>query len=242
MTFGGPRKVTRKWLQKWLFFGRSSIFWVPWPSNPCFFRFPCCFVFRFSWLFFSRIFLPFPRTLGVPRRVKPLFFFGVSLAFFPRKQGLEGQGHFWVTFPWAMKIQFWAIFEPLSVFCSSRACSPIGRSQCKLLRIAKSVIGKPESNSERINVGNGNNNSRKKKKVGRQWFGNLVWEKLNRGVSKPGGFPLISGKVQIVSRTLSGLFLVGALHRPRKRKRTNRENPRTIPEQIGKIPEKSGKS
>ena len=45
-----------------------------------------------------------------------------------------------------------------------------------------------------------------------------------------------------MSRTLSGLFLVGALHRPRKRKRTNRENPRTIPEQIGKIPEKSGKS
>ena len=43
-------------------------------------------------------------------------------------------------------------------------------------------------------------------------------------------------------RTLSGLFLVGALNRPRKRKRTNRENPRTIPEQIGKIPKKSGKS
>ena len=38
-----------------------------------------------------------------------------------------------------------------------------------------------------------------------------------------------------MSRTLSGLFLVGALNRPRKRKRTNRENPRTIPEQIGKI-------
>ena len=33
---------------------------------------------------------------------------------------------------------------------------------------------------------------------------------LNRGVSKPGGFTLFSGKVQIVSRTLSGLFLVGA--------------------------------
>ena len=54
--------------------------------------------------------------------------------------------------------------------------------------------------------------------------------------------PLFLGKVQIVSRTLSGLFLVGALNRPRKRKRTNRENPRTIREQIGKIPEKSGKS
>ena len=44
--------------------------------------------------------------------------------------------------------------------------------------------------------------------------------------------------VQIVSRTLSGLFLVGALNRLRKRKRTNRENPRTVPAQIGKIPGK----
>ena len=37
-----------------------------------------------------------------------------------------------------------------------------------------------------------------------------------------------------MSRTLSGLFLIGALDRPRKRKRTNRENPRRVPEQIGK--------
>ena len=44
-----------------------------------------------------------------------------------------------------------------------------------------------------------------------------------------------------MSRTLSGLFLVGALNWLRKRKGTNRENPWTIPEQIGKIPEKSGK-
>ena len=42
-----------------------------------------------------------------------------------------------------------------------------------------------------------------------------------------------------MSRTLSGLFLVGAVNRPRKRKRTNRENPRRVPGQIGKIPEKS---
>ena len=81
-------------------------------------------------------------------------------------------------------------------------------------------------------------------KQGSKKFGDVLgaWEKLNRGVSKPGGFALFSGKVQIVSRTLSGLLLVGALNRPRRRKRTNRENPRTIPEQIGKIPEKSGKS
>ena len=45
-----------------------------------------------------------------------------------------------------------------------------------------------------------------------------------------------------MSRTLSGLFLAGALDRPRERKRTNRENPRRVPEQIGKIPENSGKS
>ena len=41
-----------------------------------------------------------------------------------------------------------------------------------------------------------------------------------------------------MSRTLSGLFLVGADNRPRKRKRTNRENPRRVPGQIGKIPGK----
>ena len=71
----------------------------------------------------------------------------------------------------------------------------------------------------------------------------LSWEKLNPGgVPNGGGFPLFSGKVQIVSRTLSGLFLVDALNRPSKRKGTSRKNPRTIPEKIGKILEKSGKS
>ena len=52
-----------------------------------------------------------------------------------------------------------------------------------------------------------------------------IWEKLNRGVPK----------------TLSGLFLVGAVLWRRKRKGTNREDPRTIPGQTGKIPEESGK-
>ena len=55
------------------------------------------------------------------------------------------------------------------------------------------------------------------------------------GVFQTGGFPTFSGKVQIVSRTLSGLFLVGALNRPRRGKG-----------QIGKVPgpspSKSGKS
>ena len=72
--------------------------------------------------------------------------------------------------------------------------------------------------------------------------GSYCWEKLNRGGSKPGGFPLFSGKVLIVLRTFSELFRVGAVNRPRKRKRTNRENPRRVPELIRKIPEKSGKS
>ena len=66
--------------------------------------------------------------------------------------------------------------------------------------------------------------------------------------AKPGGFPnpgvshFFRERSRLCRGPLSGLFLVGALNRPRKRKRTNRENPRTIPEQIGKIPEKSGKS
>ena len=68
------------------------------------------------------------------------------------------------------------------------------------------------------------------------------WEKLNRGFPNRAVSDFFSGKVQIVSWTLSGLFLVGPPNRPRERQRTNRENPRSIPEQIGKIPEKSGKS
>ena len=38
--------------------------------------------------FLCAFFLPFPRSLGVPRREKPLLFFGVSLVFFQKKQGL----------------------------------------------------------------------------------------------------------------------------------------------------------
>ena len=74
------------------------------------------------------------------------------------------------------------------------------------------------------------------------------WEKLNRRVSKPGCFPLFLGKVQIVSRTFSGLFLVGALNRPRKRKRTHRENTpdhpranRESPRKTGKVPKRTKK-
>ena len=67
--------------------------------------------------------------------------------------------------------------------------------------------------------------------------------------AKPGcfqtrGFPIFLGKVQIVSRTLSGLVLVGALNRPRKRKRTDRENPRANrknPRKIEKVPKRTKK-
>ena len=55
-----------------------------------FFDFLALFCFPIS-LAFSCVFLSFPRILGVPRREKPLLFFGVPLAFF-KKQGLEGQG------------------------------------------------------------------------------------------------------------------------------------------------------
>ena len=73
-------------------------------------------------------------------------------------------------------------------------------------------------------------------------FPKIILREAKPGGFQTGGFATFSGKVPIVSRTLLGLFLVGALKRPRKRKGTNRENPRTIPEQIGKMPEKSGKS
>ena len=51
--------------------------------------------------------------------------------------------------------------------------------------------------------------------------------KLSPGVSRPVGFPTFWGKVRIVSRALSGLFLVGVVNGTRKRTRTNRENART---------------
>ena len=59
--------------------------------------------------------------------------------------------------------------------------------------------------------------------------------------AKPGGF-------QTGSRTLSGLFLVGALKSPRKRKGANRENPpdhpranRENPGKIGKVAKRTKK-
>ena len=53
---------------------------------------------------------------------------------------------------------------------------------------------------------------------------------------KPKGFPRSREKVLIVSRTISGLFLVGACNRLRKRKRINRgSSPK-----IGKVPRITG--
>ena len=65
---------------------------APYPDPPilAFFDFLAFFVFRFSLLFLA-FFLPFPRILRVPRREKPLLFWGETLAF-SKKQGLEGQG------------------------------------------------------------------------------------------------------------------------------------------------------
>ena len=63
------------------------------------------------------------------------------------------------------------------------------------------------------------------------------WEKLNRGgFQTRGGSHFFWERFQIVSRTLSGLFLVGALNRPRRRKQDKSEK---IP---GPSPSKSGKS
>ena len=59
----------------WLVGAISSLF--------LFSDFPC---------FFGAFVLSFPRILGVPRREKPLLFFGASLAFFSKKQGKQGQG------------------------------------------------------------------------------------------------------------------------------------------------------
>ena len=57
-----------------------------------------------------------------------------------------------------------------------------------------------------------------------------------------GFLSFFSEKVRIVSRTLSGLFLVGAVDRPKKEEKDKSGNPQTIPGQFGKISEKSGKS
>ena len=56
----------------------------------------------------------------------------------------------------------------------------------------------------------------------------LVWEKLSRGVSKPGGSHFFGNGPDCVADPFfrPSTVLVGAFDRPRKRKRTNRENPR----------------
>ena len=63
----------------------------------------------------------------------------------------------------------------------------------------------------------------------------LFWEKLSRGVSKQGGFPLSWGKVRLLSQTLSGLFLVGLLIGCKRGKGPIGRIP-------GPSPDKSGKS
>ena len=69
-------------------------------------------------------------------------------------------------------------------------------------------------------------------------------KKLNRGgVRSPGVSHFFRERSRLCRGPFRGLFLVGALKKwPRKRTRTNRENPQTVREQIGKITEKSGKS
>ena len=62
----------------------------PDPPILAFFDFFAFFVFRFSLLFLAFC-LPFPRILGVPRREKPLLFWGKTLAF-SKKARFGGSG------------------------------------------------------------------------------------------------------------------------------------------------------
>ena len=64
------------------------------------------------------------------------------------------------------------------------------------------------------------------------------------GGFQTGGFPLFFGKGPDCVADFFGTVprRCSYYNRLRKREGTNRENPRTIPEQIGKIPKKSGKS
>ena len=56
------------------------------PFFLAFFDFLAFFVFRFSLLFLA-FFLPFPRISGVPRREKPLHFWGKNPCFFQKSKG-----------------------------------------------------------------------------------------------------------------------------------------------------------
>ena len=62
----------------------------PDPPILAFFDFLASFVFRFP-LLFCAFFLSFPRILGVPRREKPLLFWGKTLAF-SKKARVGGSG------------------------------------------------------------------------------------------------------------------------------------------------------
>ena len=69
-----------------------------------------------------------------------------------------------------------------------------------------------------------------------------IWGQYPAAPCFPGPFVLRAAKPGDFQTGGFPTFFGNALHRPIKRKVTNRENPRTVPEQIGKIPEKSGKS
>ena len=82
-----------------------SKFKDPDPPILAFLDFLAFLVFRFSLLFLA-FFLPFPRILGVPRREKPLLFWGKNPCVFQKSKGrrvredtfLTLRGHSWDTF------------------------------------------------------------------------------------------------------------------------------------------------
>ena len=92
---------------------------VPWPSNPCFFRFPCFFCFPWFSLLFLAFFLPSPRILGVPRREKPLLFWGKTPCFFQKSKGWRVRVvSNLVVCNFYAEALFCALLRPFALFCA----------------------------------------------------------------------------------------------------------------------------
>ena len=184
----------------------------------------------------------------------------------PPPPGLRGSnggclGRGWFTpisgrGPWEAETYFFSNFGPeaRNPFCSR----PTG-SQAQCAHHDEASCSAPDPNSETralrlvwvgfLHVKKAKRPKRLTLTIPKRKFAtDLILRKAKPGGFQPGCFPLFSGKVQIVSRTLSGLFLVGALNRPRKRKRdksgkspdhprANQENPR----KTGKVPKRTKK-
>ena len=98
--------------------------YTPWPSNPLFFL--AFLSFPFIFFCFRAFCLSFPRILGVPWRQKPLFFSGVSLAFFFFKKKKRVGGP---------ELRYWTSYVSLrllpgqSLFAMLPVCTVCGQPQ-----------------------------------------------------------------------------------------------------------------